>query len=64
MISRNITISWFSSLCTMVAILMSWSVNHSVWWAILHSIVSFIYVPYWLVKYTSLVDWISQWVVS
>ena len=30
-----------------LAIAISWSVNHSVWWAILHGICSWLYVIYW-----------------
>lgn len=32
-----------------LAIVISWSVNHSVGWAILHGICSWLYVIYWCI---------------
>lgn len=32
-----------------LAIVISWSVNHSVWWAILHGVCSWLYVIYWCI---------------
>jgi len=34
-----------------LAMIMSWSVNHSVLWAIFHSLFSWIYVLYHVLKY-------------
>ncbi len=57
-------INWFTSLCAFVAVLLSWAVNQSIWWAIFHCICGSIYIAYWLIKYTECIDWISQWVVK
>jgi hypothetical protein len=46
-----------------VAVIMSWAVNKSVGWAIFHFFVGFFYVPYWLIRYTSFIDYVTQWVV-
>jgi hypothetical protein len=43
---------------------MSWSINHSVYWAIFHYIVSVFYIPYWIVKYTGLIEWLASLVVK
>jgi len=32
-----------------LATVISWSVNHSIWWAILHGICGWLYVIYWAI---------------
>lgn len=61
--TTKVTLSWFYHLGCIITIIMSWSVNHSVWWAILQCLYPFIYIPYWLIKYTVLSDYISKWMV-
>ncbi len=39
------------SLGTALAIVLSWSVNKSVLWAIIHGILSWIYVVYYVIAY-------------
>jgi hypothetical protein len=34
-----------------LAIAISWSVNHSIWWAILHGLLSWAYVLYYALGY-------------
>ena len=34
-----------------IAVLLSWTVNHSILWAILHFFFSWLYVIYWVIKY-------------
>lgn len=34
-----------------IACILSWTVNHSILWAILHSFCSWFYVVYWIFKY-------------
>ena len=34
-----------------LAMVISWSVNHSIWWAILHGIFSWFYVIYYALGY-------------
>ena len=34
---------------TMLAVALSWSVNHSVLWAIIHSLFSWLYIIYYVV---------------
>ena len=36
---------------TVIAILLSWSVNHSIVWAVIHGICSWFYVLYWVLTY-------------
>jgi len=41
-----------------IAVVLSWIVNHSVGWAILHFFCSWIYVIYWLIAKTRFYDWL------
>ncbi len=41
-----------------LAIVLSWIVNHSVGWAILHFFCSWIYVIHWLLAKTRFNDWL------
>jgi hypothetical protein len=34
---------------TVMAIVLSWSTNHSILWAILHGLLSWVYVVYWAI---------------
>ena len=34
-----------------LAIILSWTVSHSIFWCILHALCSWFYVFYWLVEY-------------
>ena len=34
-----------------LAMILSWSINHSILWAILHGICSWLYVIYWVITY-------------
>lgn len=36
---------------TVIAIILSWNVNHSIVWAILHGMFGWLYVIYWVLKY-------------
>lgn len=54
--------NWFSQLAGLIAIILSWSINHSILWAILHWIFGGFYVVYWLIKYTHLTGWIQMWI--
>lgn len=54
--------SAFAEVCGVAAILMSYSVNESIAWAVFHFVVGVIYVPYWLLKYTWIQVWLLQWV--
>jgi len=36
---------------TVIAIVASWSVNHSILWAFLHALIGWIYVIYWFFTY-------------
>ena len=46
--SRTKTVTGFT-LGTVVAVALSWSVNKSILWAIIHGFLSWIYVIYYLV---------------
>lgn len=35
---------------TLGAVVISWSLNHSIWWAILHGIFSWFYVIYFAIS--------------
>jgi hypothetical protein len=36
---------------TLIAVIVSWTVNHSIGWCILHGILGWIYVIYYLIMY-------------
>ena len=36
---------------TVLAIAISWSANHSILWAIIHGILSWVYVIYYAIRY-------------
>lgn len=41
-------------LAIMLAIAQSWSINSSIWWAMLAAVEGPFYVTYWFLKYTML----------
>ena len=40
------------SLGSILAVILSWTTNHSILWCILHFFGSWIYVIYWFLKYS------------
>ena len=36
---------------TALAIVISWTANHSIFWAIVHGLFSWVYVVYYLIRY-------------
>lgn len=49
---------------SVIAICLSFVVNKSILWCILHAIFGWLYVIYWLFSYTKFSEWILQWVVK
>lgn len=47
---RNITIN-IGSIGMALAVCMSWTAWHSIWWAILHGFLNWFYVIYYAIKY-------------
>ncbi len=50
----------FSKFMTLAAILFSWCVNQSLWWAALHGIFGGFYVVYWLIAHAGLHTHIAE----
>jgi len=50
--SRNASTGGGITLGALLAVVLSWSVNHSVVWCILHFFCSWFYVIYWLIEYS------------
>jgi hypothetical protein len=46
-----------------VAVVLSYAINHSILWCILHYFMGWLYVVYWLFAYTDIVEYINAWVV-
>ncbi len=46
-----------------VAVAMSYAINQSIMWCILHFLFGWLYVVYWLFSYTNFREWMLQWVV-
>lgn len=40
-------VTWIGGLGMAIAVAISWSVNHGIWWAIWHGFCSWIYVIYY-----------------
>lgn len=50
----------FWSIGSLVSIILSYCVNHSIFWSTLHACMSWVYVVIWFLKYTKLCEWINQ----
>lgn len=37
------------SLGAMIAVTLSWSINHSVWWMMIHGVLNWVYVAYYII---------------
>ena len=48
---------------TIIAFMLSYAVNKSILWAILHLCCGWFYVIYWLFSYTDISAWINSWVI-
>lgn len=48
---------------SIVAIALSYAINKSIFFALLHMFCGWIYVLYWLFTYTDINAWINSWVV-
>lgn len=46
-----------------LALCLSYSVNKSILWCLLHAICGAFYVAYWLFSYTDIANWINGFVV-
>jgi hypothetical protein len=44
-------ITTFSTLGVSLAVVLSWSINQSIWWAIFHGILSWFYVIYFVIRH-------------
>ena len=53
-----------STLGGLVAVALSWIVNKSICWAILHFFFSWFYVIYWVIKYSKLIEVLRTWMTS
>lgn len=48
---------------SIVAMALSYAINHSIFFAIMHMFCGWFYVLYWLFTYTDICNWINSWVV-
>lgn len=46
-----------------IALMLSYAINKSIFFAIMHMFLGWIYVAYWLFTYTDVSAWINSWVV-
>ena len=46
-----------------IAMMMSYALNQSIFFAIVHMLLGWMYVIYWLFTYTEIREWIMQWAV-
>jgi branched-subunit amino acid transport protein len=50
-ISKQTSTSSGIGIGAVIAIILSWTTNHSILWCILHGIFSWFYVIYWVIQY-------------
>lgn len=43
--------SWFSEIGTIVAMALSWAMNHSIFWLLTHGLFGWFYILYWGFKH-------------
>lgn len=48
---------------SVIAAAMSYAINKSIFFCILHFICGWVYVLYWLFTYTDISNWINSWVI-
>ena len=51
--SMQLDFSWI------IAMILSYSVNESIWWCILHTFIHPIYVVYWFIVYSPMIEWVN-----
>lgn len=50
----------FSKMMTLAAMILSWTVNNSLCWSLLHGIFGGFYVVYWLIVHSNATQFISE----
>ncbi len=55
----KISIGSWGLFVALVSVAMSWVVNHSFWWALLHFFIPYIYIPWWCLMHTGLIGWLE-----
>lgn len=63
MSDRSSKVNVSCSVGGIVAVILSYAINESFWWALLHAFCGWFYVMYWLLSYTDILEWIRQFVV-
>jgi len=43
-----------------IAFILSWVINHSIWWGLLHFVLGEFYIIYWLIKYSTIENFIRS----
>jgi hypothetical protein len=51
---------FFARSMTLTAMILSYAVNQSLCWCLLHGIFGGFYVVYWAIKYSLLIQWITN----
>lgn len=57
------TSNWFNKIGRVVAILLSWTVNHSLGWGILHYLFGWWYVIYWMICQSPIENWVREYLM-
>jgi hypothetical protein len=50
----------FSKIMTLMAIVLSWAINKSLCWALLHAVFGGFYVVYWLIVHAGFSNYIAE----
>lgn len=53
----------FGFIGLLIAVYLSYIINHSILWCILHAILGWFYVIYWLIVYSNLINYIHQFLM-
>ena len=63
-IKMNTKYNCSDSLGAVTSVLLSYAINKSVLWAFFHAACGWMYVLYWLLKYSKAIDFINDYLVK
>ena len=62
MSDSNNSSGWFSSIGTVIAMALSYKINASIGWLILHGIFGWFYIIYWVFQYSNILTKLDQFI--
>lgn len=62
-IKTNYSPEWTTIIMSMIAVVLSSTINHSFWWGLFHFFCGWMYVLYWLLEYSNITYFINDLIV-